>query len=214
MIRNGVHAERFENIPFKEPDGIIDIGAVVRIVPIKDIKTMLYAFSRVRAEFPDVRLHIMGPTDEDEEYYDECLQLKEDLELDNVTFTGRVNVQEYLQRIDFTLLTSISEGQPLAVLEAMAAGRPAVTTNVGCCRELLEGVDDGFGSAGYCVPVMHQGELAEAMIALCRDGDMRRRMGENGKKRVQALYRHEQMIDHYLDAYKNATDIAQGRWQA
>ncbi len=65
-----------------------DIGAVVRIVPIKDIKTMLYAFSRVSAEFPQVRLHIMGPTDEDEEYYNECLQLRQDLELTNVTFTG------------------------------------------------------------------------------------------------------------------------------
>ncbi len=212
VIRNGVHAERFETIPLKEPGDIVDIGAVVRIVPIKDIKTMLYAFSRVRAEFPAVHLHIMGPTDEDEEYYDECLQLKEDLGLDNVSFTGRVNVQEYLERIDFTLLTSISEGQPLAVLEAMAAGRPAVTTNVGCCRELLDGVDDGFGNAGYCVPVMHQGELAEAMVALCRDTELRRRMGENGRKRVQALYRHEQMIHHYLNTYETASALAQRRW--
>ena len=78
-----------------------------------------------------------------------------------------------------------------------------MTTNVGCCRELIEGADDGFGSAGYCVPVMHQGELAEAMIALCRDEDMRRRMGENGKKRVQALYRHEQMITNYLQHLPN-----------
>lgn len=47
-----------------------------------------------------------------------------------------------MKKLDFVLLTSISEGQPLAVLEAMAAGRPAVTTDVGCCRELIEGVDD------------------------------------------------------------------------
>ncbi|NCC31235.1 MAG: glycosyltransferase, partial [Chloroflexia bacterium] len=97
----------------------------------------------------------------------------------------RVNVQEYLQRIDFTLLTSISEGQPLAVLEAMAAGRPAVTTNVGNCRELLEGDDDSFGAAGFCVPVMHQGELADAMLTLCQSETLRRQMGEIGRKRVQ-----------------------------
>ena len=214
VIRNGVHAERFENIPQKEPDGFIDIGAVVRIVPIKDIKTMLYAFSRVCAEYPNVRLYIMGPTDEDEEYYDECLQLKQDLELSNVTFTGRVNVQEYLKRIDFTLLTSISEGQPLAVLEAMAAGRPAVTTNVGCCRELLEGPDDSFGSAGFCVPVMHQGELAESMLALCQSEKTRIQMGENGRKRVHALYRHEQMIEQYLSTYQTAQERSERRWQA
>ena len=213
VIPNGVHTERFESVPEKEPNGRIDIGAVVRIVPIKDIKTMLYAFSRVCAEFETVHLYIMGPTDEDEEYYDECLQLQQDLELTNVTFTGRVNVQEYLERIDFTLLTSISEGQPLAVLEAMAAGRPAVTTNVGCCRELLEGPDDSFGPAGFCVPVMHQGELADAMLTLCRDGKMRREMGENGRRRVYALYRHEQMIGNYLGVYQAAQDAAEGRWQ-
>ncbi|MBN1777838.1 MAG: GT4 family glycosyltransferase PelF [Clostridiales bacterium] len=213
VIPNGVHAERFESIPLKEPNGQIDIGAVVRIVPIKDIKTMLYAFSRVCAEFDKAHLYIMGPTDEDEEYYEECLQLQKDLELSNVTFTGRVNVQEYMARIDFTLLTSISEGQPLAVLEAMAAGRPAVTTNVGCCRELLEGPDDDFGNAGFCVPVMHQGELAEAMLTLCRSEKIRREMGENGRKRVYALYRHEQMVRNYLDVYRAAQDRAERRWE-
>jgi len=215
VIRNGVRIERFANIPSKVPDGRIDIGAIVRIVPIKDIKTMLYAFSRVCAELTNVHLHIMGPTNEDEEYYEECLQLQQDLELmQTVTFTGRVNVQEYLQKIDFTLLTSISEGQPLAVLEAMAAGRPAVTTNVGCCRELLDGVDDGFGSAGLCVPVMHQGELADAMLTLCQNEALRRQMGENGRRRVHALYGHEQMIKNYLDTYRTAGDCAAEKWQA
>ena len=214
VIRNGIHLERFETIPPKAPDGFVDIGAVVRIVPIKDIKTMLYAFSRVSAEFPQVRLHIMGPVDEDEEYYGECLQLREDLELTaSVAFTGRVNVPEYLHRIDFTLLTSISEGQPLSVLESMAAGRPAVTTNVGNCRELVEGDDDGLGSAGFCVPVMHQGELADAMLTLCRNPEMRRKMGENGRRRVQAYYGHQQMIDSYLQVYQTAGEIAAGKWQ-
>ncbi len=214
IIRNGVHIERFADIPLKTPDGYIDIGAVVRIVPIKDIKTMLYAFSMVSADMENVRLHIMGPTDEDEEYYEECLQLQQDLELHNVSFTGRVNVSEYLKKIDFTLLTSISEGQPLAVLEAMAAGRPAVTTNVGSCRELLDGVDDGIGPAGFCVPVMHQSELAQAMLTLCGDGELRRQMGDNGKKRVTALYGHRQMIDNYLNIYAQAGAVSMKRWMA
>ena len=44
-----------------------------------------------------------------------------------------------MEKLDFTILTSISEGQPLSVLESMAARRPCVCTDVGCCRELLEG---------------------------------------------------------------------------
>jgi glycosyltransferase involved in cell wall biosynthesis len=83
----------------KEPDGFIDIGAIARIVPIKDIKTMIYAFSLLCDEMDNVRLHIMGSTDEDEEYYEECLQLIRDLELKNIIFTGRVDVHDYLKKL-------------------------------------------------------------------------------------------------------------------
>ena len=58
---------------------------------------------------------------------------------ENVIFTGRVDIISYMEKLDFTILTSISEGQPLSVLESFAARRPCVTTDVGCCRELLNG---------------------------------------------------------------------------
>ena len=205
VIPNGVAYERFSEIPLKQPNDWIDIGAIVRIVPIKDIKTMLYAYSIVCQDKKNVRLHIMGPLDEDPEYYEECLQLKEDMDLSGAIFTGRVNVLEYLAKIDFSLLTSLSEGQPLAVLEAMAAGRPAVTTDVGSCRELIEGADDGLGSAGFCVPVMHQSALAEAILTMCDNQEERKRMGENGKKRVKAFYKHSLMIQRYLEVFDQAT---------
>ena len=210
VIPNGVAYERFSAIPQKKPDGWIDIGAVVRLVPIKDIKTMLYAFSLVCEERHDVRLHIMGPTEEDEEYYAECVYLRDELGLESAIFTGRVNVLEYLEKIDFVLLTSLSEGQPLAVLEGMAAGRPAVTTDVGCCRELLEGVGDGLGTAGYCVPPMHQSAMAEAILSLCAHESERRRMGEIGQRRVAANYRHDQMLKRYGDLFEEARREADG----
>ncbi|MEG2206978.1 MAG: GT4 family glycosyltransferase PelF [Clostridia bacterium] len=208
VIPNGVQYEQFASIPRKEPDGWMDVGAVVRVVPIKDIKTMLYAFSLVCAEEAHVRLHIMGTLDEDAEYYEECLQLKEELQLDRVIFTGRVNVREYMRKLDFTLLTSLSEGQPLAVLESMAASRPAVTTNVGCCNELLDGVDDDYGAAGICAPVMHQSALAMAILTLCASPPLVFRMGEAGRKRVDALYRHKDMLDRYEQLFREVT--AQG----
>lgn len=208
VIPNGVNYNRFASIPVKEPDGWVDVGAVVRIVPIKDIKTMLYAFSLVCAEASRVRLHIMGTTDEDEEYFAECLQLKEELGLDRVIFTGRVNVTEYMRKIDFTLLTSLSEGQPLAVLESFAASRPAITTNVGCCCELLAGVDDDFGEAGICTPVMHQSALSEAILKLAGSRSLRLRMGEAGRRRVEALYRHEDMLKRYDALFHEA--VAKG----
>ncbi len=214
VVSNGIHAERFAAVRPKEEDGWIDIGAVVRIVPIKDIKTMLYAFSLVCAERDHVRLHILGPKDEDEDYCEECLQLVRDLELEHVVFTGRVDVKAYLEKIDFTLLTSISEGQPLAVLEAMASARPVVATDVGNCRELLEGVNDPFGKAGICVPVMHQSALADAMLALCENAELRQQMGLSGQKRAAALYGYEQMLKKYLKIYDEAAIASRQRWNA
>ena len=97
---------------------------------------MIYAFFELASRVPNVRLHIMGGVD-DEDYAQECYALVKQLRLDNLIFTGRVDVVQYMQKLDFTILTSISEGQPLSVLESMAARRPCVTTEVGCCRELL-----------------------------------------------------------------------------
>ncbi len=210
VIPNGIDYERFSSVPQKEPDGFIDIGAVVRLVPIKDIKTMLYAFSLVSGERKDVRLHIIGPTEEDEDYYAECVWLRDELGLQNAVFTGRVNVAEYLKKIDFILLTSLSEGQPLAVLEGLAAGRPAVTTDVGCCRELLEDRGDGFGPAGYVVPPMHQSAMAEAILRMCKRESERRAMGKAGQERVAAGYRHAQMLARYEALFEEALDT----WQA
>lgn len=212
VISNGIHIERFLDIKQKEANGWIDIAAVVRIVPIKDIKTMIYAFSSVSVLLENVRLHILGPKEEDEDYFKECLQLAGDLKLDRVIFPGRVDVKKYLEIVDFTLLTSISEGQPLAVLESMAAARPAITTDVGSCRELLEGLDDPYGSAGLCVPVMHQNALTEAMLILCDNSTLRKQMGISGRNRVKAFYGYDRMLKKYLQAYSNAIDIAREKW--
>ena len=73
-ISNGIDHDRLSGIPLKEPDGWIDIGAVVRLAPIKDIKTMIYAFFELSARLQNVRLHIMGGVD-DEEYAEECYAL-------------------------------------------------------------------------------------------------------------------------------------------
>ena len=211
VIENGIAYERFEGIPLKEEDGWVDIGAVVRMAPIKDVKTMIYAFYELSARMERVRLHIMGGVD-DQEYADECCGLVRQLRLDNVIFTGRVDVIKYMEKLDFTILTSISEGQPLSVLESLAARRPCVTTDVGCCRELLEGkAGDTFGIAGYCVPPMFREGLADAMEKMCVKRSRRLRMGRNGQMRVKAYYRHERMMEQYKQLYKEAEAYGRNR---
>lgn len=201
VIPNGVQYQRFCDIPLKEEDGWVDIGAVVRLAPIKDVKTMVYAFFELASRVPNVRLHIMGGVD-DEGYANECYALVEQLQIKNLLFTGRVDVVQYMQKLDFTILTSISEGQPLSVLESMAARRPCVTTEVGCCRELLEGAPgDTFGIAGYCVPPMYRQGLADAMEKMCASRARREEMGRIGQRRVDAYFHHEQMLANYQKMY-------------
>ncbi len=202
VIENGIRMERFEGIKPKEPDGFIDITAVARIHPIKDIKTMIQGFFDLKQRVPNTRLHILGDTD-DEEYGEECVSLIEQLGVPDIDMPGNVDVIRYLENTDFTVLSSISEGQPLAVLESLAAGRPCVTTDVGCCRELLEGSGrDNLGAAGIVVPPMHSQALANAMETLCRQPLLRREMAKAGKTRVRTYYRHEDMIARYNQNYE------------
>lgn len=197
---NGVHIEKFSDSEDKTDDGWTDIGAIVRIAKIKDIKTMIYAFAEVKREIGNVRLHIMGDIDDDE-YYEACLTLIEQLGVPDIIFTGSVDVAEYIKRLDFIILTSISEGQPLSVLEAFAAGKACVTTDVGCCRELIEG-NDGLGAAGICVPPMNKEQVAQAMIELCREPLTRKRMGAIGRERVKKYYTHDISMENYKRLYK------------
>lgn len=201
VIPNGIHYENFCNIPLKEEDGFVDIGAVIRLAPIKDVKTLIYAFNELKSMRKNVRLHILGGTD-DEEYARECYELVESLHLKDVTFAGQVNVVEYMEKLDFTMLTSLSEGQPLSVLESFAARRPAVTTDVGCCRALMEGEEgDAFGIAGYCVPPMHREGLAQAMDRMCESRKLREEMGEIGQLRVERYFKHKMMMERYKELY-------------
>ena len=210
VIPNGIHYKRFCDIPLKEEDGWTDIGAVVRLAPIKDIKTLIYSFYELKFRLEKVRLHIIGPED-DKQYAQECYELVRQLGVKDVLFPGMVNVLEYMRKLVFTVLTSISEGQPLSVLESFAAGRPCVTTDVGCCRELLNGMEgDELGSAGFCVPPMDREALCSAMERMCLRVEERYRMGQIGKKRVEQFYRHEDMIQNYKQVYSEVMEKWQG----
>ena len=214
LVPNGVHMERFTNIPeLTDHGGPITIGAVVRVVPIKDILTLLRAFAVVKRERPDARLVVMGGLEEDPEYVAVCHRTVRMLGLEDVTFTGSVPVAEYLPQMDILVLSSISEGQPLAVLEGFSAHRPYVTTDVGCCRELIYGdVDDDLGTAGAVVAPMDYEAMAYEILRLARSYELRRSMAAVGFARTQAHYTYEQFIDAYRNAYEQtAKEGAHGR---
>lgn len=202
VIPNGIDIKAFEAVKnIKSEEGTINIGAVLRVVPIKDVKTMLQSFSIVAEEIENCRFYIIGPAEEDKKYYEECLKLAESLKLKNVTFTGRVNVKDYIGKLHIMVLSSISEGQPLTILEGMACKKPHVATDVGCCSELIYGTDDNYGDAGIVVPIMNYVKMGEALIKLCKDKNLREKFGENGYKRVTEKYTRERFVSSYKDLY-------------
>ena len=103
---NGIRVENLQNIPgkTKEDAGMVNIGAVLRVTPIKDVKTMIQAFAFAKERDRRLKLWIMGPWEEDREYAEECFQLVSDLEVPDVVFTGRINIRDYLGRMDVTIL--------------------------------------------------------------------------------------------------------------
>jgi len=142
---------------------------------------------------------IIGPTDEEEDYYEECKALTKNLFLDDVVeFLGRQNVREYYPKLDLLLLSSVSEGQPLVILEAMAAGVPVVATDVGACREIIY---DENGQCGIIVPPKNHLMMAKAILKLIEDKEMRDTFSKNAKKVVRKKYRLDLMRERYKNLF-------------
>lgn len=211
---NGIDTGRLEELPGKREgeQDMIQIGAVLRVTPIKDVKTMIQAFSYAKKRVPALRLFVMGPCDEDEEYAGECFELVETLGVSDVVFTGRVDVREYLGRMDMTILTSISEGQPLTILESFAAHKPVIATDVGNCRELIYGEEDEFGTAGILTHIMNLEEITDAMVELANNQERREQMGKNGYQRVMSKYKIEDMRKTYHEIYYEFCGRSGGTW--
>lgn len=201
VVANGIHYDMFGSIPVREADDMVNIAAILRIAPIKDVKTMLIAFAEMKTRFKEARLYIAGPED-DPDYARECYDLLARLQVPDVFFMGTIRVTEHMHNFDFTVLSSISEGQPLSVLESFAAGRPCVTTDVGCCKELINGTgEDREGVAGFCVPPMQPHALSLAMEEMCRDKEQRLAMGRAGRSRARKYFLHKDMIRKYQEVY-------------
>lgn len=205
IIPNGVDVDGFAALKPKKllTPGKFHIGTVLRVVPIKDVKTMLMAFAEVKEKLPEAELCILGNYEESPEYYRECLELIIELAIEDVRFFGQVNVKDYLPELEVLLLTSISEGQPLAILEGMAAGVPYIATNVGDCKSLLYGrAGDEFGRAGIIVPVMDSRAVAEAMLWMYQHPKERAAMKEVGQKRVKNYYQKQNFLEIYRNLYQ------------
>ena len=211
---NGIDYRRFENLKGVPPEeaGYTHIGAVLRVTAIKDVKTLIQAFAYAKKRCPELKLWIMGPYDEEPEYAAECFQMVEAMEIPDIVFTGRIQVTDYLGWMDVTILTSISEGQPLTILESFAAHVPVIATDVGNCKGLLYGEDDDFGRAGILTHIMNIEEISNAMVYMAQNPGLRRHMGEAGYQRLIRRYKIEDMKKTYETIYREASERQNVAW--
>ena len=212
---NGIDYRRFENLKGVPPEeaGYTHIGAVLRVTAIKDVKTLIQAFAYAKKRCPELKLWIMGPYDEEPEYAAECFQMVEAMEIPDIVFTGRIQVTDYLGWMDVTILTSISEGQPLTILESFAAHVPVIATDVGNCKGLLYGEDDDFGRAGILTHIMNIEEISNAMVYMAQNPGLRRQMGEAGYQRLMRKYKIEDMKKTYETIYREASERQNVAWE-
>ena len=216
VIPNGIDVGRFALLRAARPAVPPPVlGLVGRVVPIKDIKTFVRAMRTVVTEIPGAQGWIVGPEDEDPHYAEECRALVVGLGLErSVRFLGFRPAEEIMPSLGLAVLTSISEALPLFVLEAFAAGVPVVATDVGSCRELIEGRDPqdrARGVAGAVAPIASPDRLARAAIDLLRDPERWRRAAAAGADRVEALYTRERMFTEYRALYRGALEETHGR---
>jgi glycosyltransferase involved in cell wall biosynthesis len=208
-IPNGINVARFAPLralrPATPPPVLCLIG---RVVPIKDVKTFIRAMRTVVNRLPQAEAWIAGPEDEDPAYAVECRNLAAGLGLaDKVKFLGFQQLTEILPKIGVVVLSSISEALPLVVLEGYAAGIPAVTTDVGSCRQLVYGMDENdvaLGASGRVVGIADPAALAGAALELLTDPAAWRAAAAAGIRRVEEYYTQENMLASYRLIYNRA----------
>lgn len=205
-IPNGINLPALKAAREQRGAGIPPVVCMIgRVVPIKDVKTFLRAMRTLANAMPEVEGWIAGPEDEDPEYARECRALIRSLQLEKyVKFLGFQKIQDLMPKIGLVVLSSISEALPLVLLEGFAAGVPAVSTDVGSCRQLIEGLDPddrALGKAGQVVGIADPEALGRAMAALLSDPDRWRAAQRAGIARVERYYTQDRMFAAYRGLY-------------
>jgi glycosyltransferase involved in cell wall biosynthesis len=205
IIPNGVDFERLSKAAAVRGEHPPTVALIGRVVPIKDVKTYIRAIAILRNMVPDVRALVLGPTDEDPHYFAECQALASHLGLQACfTFAGSVSIAEHLGGLDVVVLTSISEAQPLVILEAGSAGVPSVATDVGACREMIHGdrrETEPLGPGGEVVPLSNPTATAQAIARLLTDRAGWERASRAIRERVRRYYNKPALDRAYREVY-------------
>ena len=205
VLNNAIDLEDFDarsssGDPAWDPGGPPVALAVGRMQPQKRFDRFLAAMALARRAEPVLRGVIVGDGPE----WPDLRRRAQDLGLlpDGVLFPGRRNdVPALLGRADMLVLSSDYEGCPNVVLEAMAVRRPVVTTPAGDAAVVVED-----GVSGYVVPFDDVEAMAGAMVRLAESPELRRTLGEAGRRRVEEAYGYDGLAGRLISAYETIAE--------
>ncbi|MCP3675880.1 MAG: glycosyltransferase family 4 protein [Gammaproteobacteria bacterium] len=192
----------FEGV--KKEAASIDIALVANWNPVKGIDYFVEAIAQVREKMPEqnIVIHFAGQKLATHQLYAEEIEAKiKQFQLqDCIHYHGFLeNVSLLHHCMDIVVLSSTSEASPMTVLEAMAAGKPVVATDVGGVREMLSFDDEHI--AGIIVPSKNSEALAEGLIELIQSSEKRLQLGQNGRYCIEKEFSLEKCTEKHYKLY-------------
>ena len=182
------------------------VGCIGNINPIKGYEYSIKCASLVKKEINNVKFLIVGDISDPQKdyYYQKLKNLIGSLEMEqDIIFTGKRDEIPLISTLfDVFLLTSIDEGTPLVILEAMAMEKPVVVTDVGAVREQVFD-----GKTGIIVPPKEPRAMAEAVIYLFEHPEERSKMGGEGRKRVEKMFSLDRCVEEHRGLYEKCMEL-------
>jgi len=198
-----INGFEFKNSSIREEFGIDEKNKIVIMIAratwAKNIPLFLAMTNQVTQHYSNVSFFLIG-----KDLTRDYINKRYGILLDKNVFTlgEREDIIDILNGTDIFVLTSRTEGLPNVIMEAMAAGRPVVATEVGGVPELV-----GDGKTGYLVPSNDTEKLSQAVIRLLKDQKMAKRMGERGRERIAKSFLVDRMVEEtenlYLSLFRN-----------
>jgi glycosyltransferase involved in cell wall biosynthesis len=201
VIYNGVDTRKFRPQPSLKTQREPIVVYVGRIDPFKDILCLISAIKEVKKQLPSFTCLIFGAAI-DLEYSIRCAKAVKESDLSTtVRFMGPIKQPERAYNLgDIVVSSSITEGFPFSVIEAMSCGKSIVATDVGGVREALEG-------CGFLVRSRRPKELASAIVTLAKSEKLRNEMGEASLRRARERFSLQQCIQNYRLLYEEALGV-------
>lgn len=188
FIKSKVHKVESQNGKFK-------VICVTRITPRKGVRYLIEAFKKLSQKSDNISLQIIGDGDEK----NDLEKLVKDLGVEKgVEFTGLVpheKLPPYFEQADVFVLPSLNEGMSNSMLEALATGLPLIATDTGGTKELIE-----EGRNGFIVRMKDAGDLADKIEILFKDNELKKRMGEESRKKAEMMS-WEKVAREYAEIY-------------